>query len=160
MNRKWIVPLAIGCSLLCLIAVVVAVLAGSAFFRWLAEEPENVDVQVDTPITVTPDETFTIEISVENLGTEAQILDSIDITDSYLEGLAIQRAEPPFTESYSVPVVDYQSYTFRRTIQPGETLRVQLYVQPLKAGDFNGEIDVCIGSGSACLTFMARTVVE
>lgn len=160
MKQKWILPLAIGCGLLCLIAAVVAGLGGVAFFDWLMEEPENVSIDVGTPVMATLGETFVLQVNIENLAQEAQVLDSIDIADTYLEGLSIQRAEPPFTESYAIALVEYQSYTFRRDIPPGETLAVRFYVVPTRAGDFGGDIDVCIGSGSSCLTFIVRTVVE
>ena len=160
MNRKWILPLAIGCGVLCLIAAVVAGVGGAVFWGWLMEEPENIGINVDTPVMATMGETFILQVNIENLAKEAQVLDSIDIADAYLEGLSIERVEPPFTESYPISLIDYQSYTFLRDIPPGETLTVRFYVVPTRAGDFGGDIDVCIGSGSSCLTFIVRTVVE
>ena len=160
MNRKWIVPLIIGCGALCLVAALVVVLGGAAFFRWMMEEPENVNIQVDAPIMATMGETVTLQVSIENLAAEPQLLDSIDIADSYLEGLGIQRADPPFTESYPLGLVDYQSFTFQRDIPAGETMNVQFYVVATRIGDWSGDIDVCIGSGSVCSTFIVRTVVE
>ena len=67
MNRKWILPLAIGCGVLCLIAAVVAGVGGAVFWGWLMEEPENIGINVDTPVMATMGETFILQVNIENL---------------------------------------------------------------------------------------------
>lgn len=160
MNRKVIIGIVVGCGTLCIIAAVLALVAGGAFYRWLVQEPENVTMGVDAPVSVIKGEPFTIEVRVENLAAEPQMLDSIDIAEGYLAGIAIRSSDPPFLESYSLPVVDFRSYTLGQSIAAGETLVVRFDAVGLQAGDYAGEIDVCVGSGSACATFVIRTLVE
>jgi hypothetical protein len=160
MSRKVVIGIIVGCGALCAIAAVLALVAGGAFYRWVVQEPENVKMGVEAPVSVVRGEPFIIEVRVENLAAEPQILDSIDIAEGYLSGIAIRSSDPPFTESYSLPVVDFRSYTLGQSIAAGETLVVRFDAVGLQAGDYAGEIDVCVGSGSVCTTFLTRTLVE
>ena len=160
MNKKVIIGLGIGCAVLCVASIIIIVIAGGALIKWGLREPENVSIGVDTPVQVTQDESVTIKVQVENTATEPQLLHSIDISSEYLAGIAVKEAEPPFVESFSIPLVDMQSYTFEQEISPGTTLVVQFFGVAVKTGDFSGNIDVCINSGAICTTFTARTVVE
>jgi hypothetical protein len=159
-NRGLIVGIILGCGGLCLVIAVIGLVAGGAIVRWLVEEPENINVNVDVPLLVSKGEPFAVVVTVENLVAEARLLDSIDIDDKYLEGIALTGAEPPFFESYSLPLLDQQSYTFEQEIPPTGTLVVKLNAVAVRIGDFSGQIDVCIDSPSNCLPFATRTVVE
>ena len=160
MNKKLLIGLGIGCAVLCVGSVIITVIAGGAFINWGLREPENVLINVDTPLQVTKGESVIIEVQVENTATKPQLLDSIDISSEYLAGIAIKEAEPPFVESFPNPPVEIQTYRFMQEISPGTTLVVQFFGVAVKTGDFSGNIDVCINSGHICTTtFTIRTVV-
>ena len=118
MNRRTVAWLGVGCGVVCIATVVVTLIAGGAFVRWAMEEPENINIHVDVPIQATKNDSLVIEVRVENTATESQSLDSIDISSEYLEGIVIEGSEPPFTESFLLPIIDQQSYTFEREIPP------------------------------------------
>jgi len=160
MNKKVIIGLGIGCAVLCVASVIFTIIAGGAFIKWGLREPENVLINVYTPLQVTKDDSVIIEVQVENTAAEHQYLDSVDISSTYLDGIAIVETEPPYVESFNIPLVDMLSYTFEEEISPGRTLVVQFFGVAVKTGDFSGDIDVCINSGDICTTFTTRTVVE
>jgi len=159
-SSKIIIGIVLGCGALCLILAVIGVVAGGIFLKWLTEVPENVNANLDAPLQVRQGEPFPIKVTVENLAPEAQLLDSIDITTAYLEGIGIRGANPPFSESYPLLFGDYQSYTFLQKIPAGGSLVIEFDAIGLKSGNFSGEIDICIGDGGTCLTFITRTVVQ
>jgi len=159
-NRSLIVGIILGCGGLCLVLAVIALVAGGAIVKWLVEEPENIHVNVDVPLLVSKGEPFAVVVTIENLVDESRLLDSIDIDDKYLEGIALTGAEPPFFESYSLALLDQQSYTFEQGIPPTGILVVKFDAIAVRTGDFSGQIDVCIDTASNCLPFTTRTVVE
>jgi hypothetical protein len=160
MNKKLIIGLGIGCVLFCIGFTIVVAIASGVFFMWGMQEPENVNISVDSPIQVTKGESVIIKVQVENFAAESQILHSIDISNSYLDGIAIKNALPPFVESYPIPYIDMESYTFEQEISSRTTLVVQFFGVAVKTGDYSGEIDVCINTESVCTTFLIRTIVE
>lgn len=162
-HKRLAIGLGIGCGVIgvvCVVLAATALITGGAFMKWAMQTPEDVNIQVDTPPQTTKGESVVLKIQVENTAAESQSLHSIDISSEYLAGILMVNAEPPFTESQQIPFVDMQTYTFEQEIAPETTLVVQLFGTAIKAGDFSGQIDVCINSGSVCDTFHARTVVE
>lgn len=160
MNKQaiiWIVG--IGCAG-CLILSVVALVFGGLFMSFILQEPENININLEAPTTVQQDEEFAINVYIENTANQNQTLDSVDFTFSYLEGLIIESSEPPFTESSTIPIIEYESYTFEKTIAPGEELTVTFTVTALEIGAYSGEVDICINNESACSTRIIRTTVE
>jgi hypothetical protein len=162
MNKKVNIGRGIGCAVLCIASIIIILIAGGCRLREVfLTEPENVSISVDAPVQVTKDESVIIEVQVENTAIKPQLLNSIDISSEYLAGIAIIETEPPFVESFLNPPVEIQTYKFMQEISPGTTLVVQFFGVAVKTGDFSGNIDICINSGSICTTtFTIRTVVE
>lgn len=159
MNKKVVIGLGIGCVVLCVVSIIVMI-AGGAFLYTSVKEPENAYISVDVPVRATKDESVTIELHVENTGTESQLLHSVDISSEYLAGIAILESDPPFVESSPIPFFDFQSYWFEQEISPGAKLVVRFLGVAVNTGDYSGVIDVCIKSGSNCRSFATRTIVE
>jgi hypothetical protein len=139
-----------------------ALLSASCVFgpTTLPPDPKDVLIQVDAPLEVKRGEEFLVTIEVENTAGRTQQLNSIDVWDNYLEGVAIRRADPAFTESFHVPVDNTESYTFERDIGPKGKLTVKFFAIGVKVGDFNSHVDVCINSAGSCKTFPLRTIVQ
>lgn len=149
-----------GCAGLCVMGIIVLVFAGSTFFDSIMSDPEDVVIDVNVPLQAQRGTRIMFTVSVHNTSSQSQILDSIDISTEYLSGIPIEDSQPKYIEDYPIPLVDYHSYTFPQSIGPGETLVVRFYGYALKAGDFSGPFDVCIGTGSNCSTFTGRTVIS
>ena len=142
---------------------IVVLVAGGGFF-WLAallEGPEDALVTVDVPIIITQGDTATLTIEIENLASETQTLDSVDIDQSYLDGIVAVASDPAYqsVESFDL-VIPFQSYYFDHTLPANETLTVEVELQAVRVGDFSGELSVCINGITTCTTHQLRTVVE
>jgi hypothetical protein len=161
MDKKLAVGIAIGCVVCCLVAVLSVMLAGTAFLTWLAEEPEGIRVDVDAPLLVTKGEPFIITVQVENTATEARVLDSIDIEATYLDGVGIQKVDPPYLSSSRIGWgTGFQTFLFQKMLLPGDGLAVHFHALGVKVGDYAGDLDVCVDDGVHCRTVVLRTVVE
>jgi len=86
----------IGCFLL---LVGLAATAGCDAVEQIASGPKDVTIQVNAPLHVKVREEFVVEVRVQNTASRAQRLDSIDVGDRYLQGVAIQSTEPAFKQS-------------------------------------------------------------
>jgi hypothetical protein len=162
MDRRTIIGIVIGVVVLCAVTCVVLLFVtgiGQSVIQGF-RDPEKVSIAVDAPAQARRGETVTIELRIQNTAGEPQVLDSVDIDASYLEGIAIERAQPPFSESFEIPLVDMQSYSFGHEIPPGGTLVVQLSGTAARSGDHSGDIDVCINTEALCETLTMRTVVR
>lgn len=162
-NRGLLIGLGIGC--LVLLACGAVVLVGGALtglFTISAVEsaispPTEVELGVIAPAQVTVGETFSILVRVSNNAAETQILDSIDIELSYLEGIRIESSDPPYSDTFEV--FGYQSFTLLRDIPPGGEVVVQFRASALAAGNYRGDIDICVNTGGNCSTRVLHTAV-
>lgn len=127
------------------------------FFYRIAEGPENIAVSVECPIQVRVNETFTITVRVTNEDTIERELHSIDVYDSYLEGITITSSDPPWSETKGS--FGYLTCYFQTLLPPGAEKVVTFQAQALKAGDFSGDLDVCIDTQFLYITQVLRTLV-
>jgi parallel beta-helix repeat protein len=154
-RRKKIIWIVIGCAVACLVCLV-----GLLVSLWL-KQPKNIVASVRGPMRVRKGETFLLKIEVENTGQKSQTLHSIQVSMGYLEGIEIEKTEPPFIDSstFSAPGPDYQTYTFDQTIKPGGRVLVQLTAVGIETGDFSGDTHVCINDGFTCVIIYPHTTV-
>jgi hypothetical protein len=96
---------------------------------------------------------------VKNASRSPRKLVDVDVADAYLVGIAIERSEPPFSQASHVPLDNTMSHTFNLTIPPGAEVVVTFHAQAVRAGDYSGDVDVCIDSQIRCLSYPIRTVV-
>lgn len=85
------------------------------------------------------------------------VLDSVDVSESYLEGISLVRTNPAYRDTLSI--LGFTRYEFQTPIPAGQTLQLGLQALALRAGEFRGEVDVCINSGFSCRTYQVRTMV-
>jgi hypothetical protein len=141
-------------------------LAGVLGFGGLAyvglQEPQNVDIQVIAPTTVSVGDAFAIEVKITNQATELQTLNAINISTDYLDGIEVSRSTPTFilNDRINVLGVGFEVFTFQENIFGGETLVIEFTADAVRAGDFAGAFDVCVNSISLCKTIVTRTVVR
>lgn len=124
------------------------------------EDPKDVEVTVDCPVSVAKGDEFIITATVKNTSKSEQTLVGLDIGDNYLEGVAITKTEPDNSEASHVPISNIVSYIFDLPVGAGKEITVNLHAKALKTGDFSADIDFCINSDYSFLTKTLRTVVE
>ena len=146
----------IGCALLAVLAALAV--AGVLALAALDSSVEGIEVALSAPAKVRRGDAFQISARVRNTASNTQRLVDLDIERSYLRGIAIRSAEPPWKESTDLLVLG-TSYTFDLPIEPGQELVLVLQATALHSGDFSGDFDFCINSEVRFLTQQARTVV-
>jgi hypothetical protein len=163
-NNKTMIWIAVGC-LVVLVCILAVVLFGFGGLMWLGgQTPENASVQVTAPISAKVGEDVEILVTVTNTSDKDMELSSVDFSLNFLNGFTISQVEPPYTETSQYDALGggetYQTYYFYRPIAPGETLRIVFTAQAVLAGDYSGDVDVCIDSDFNCMTNVPRTVIE
>lgn len=166
-NKKPIVWIGIGVGACLLISACVfgAISLGVGGLFWLGSQtPENIITDIDIPVSSEVGDNIVFEITITNTGTNTIKLNSIDISLNYLDGISVEYTTPPYTETsqYGGWIDDelYQSFYYTQLIEPGETLSIVFYGQAILAGDFSGELDICIDSESNCQTNIVRTIIK
>ena len=114
---------------------------------------------MNIPVTVNINEEFVTQITVTNTLNNSQTLLSIDIGDNYLEGIALLKTDPNFTDQMHVPIDNSVSYKFEKEIGPQESITIDLYWKALSEGEFSDDIDFCIDSEFTFISRGARTKV-
>jgi len=103
--------------------------------------PLPFQVRIDAPARVSVDDSFEIVINATNPTPKEMILDSIDIYSSLLEGFDVVSVSPP--PSSESKILNFQSFSFSRSVRPNETVKVVVLLKAKKDGYFSGEIDIC-----------------
>ena len=127
---------------------------------WGCSGPQDIIVNVDAPLHVVQGEEFVFEVGVENRAARTQLLYSIDIWDEYLEGIAVIRTEPQFTDSYHVPMDNTQSYEFKKDIPAKDKLVIKFYAVGIEPGNYSSYLDVCINTGVNFISHPIITIVD
>ena len=122
--------------------------------------PENIEIGVTAPITISQLQRFQIEATARNTGSAVQTLVSLDIADEYLQGIVIESSTPPFANAFHVPIDNTMSYSFDLPIQPGAEVTVLFQAFAAHPGDFAGEVDFCINSETSFVSYPVRTIVQ
>lgn len=122
-------------------------------------DPENVLVSIDSPPSVQLGDEFIIRFIVQNTANREQSIVSLDVDNSYFEGIYINEIVPESSEVYELGLVDMLCHSFDIAVPPGESREVLFYATALQAGDFQGDVDFCINRDSSFLTKSIRTVV-
>ena len=121
---------------------------------------ENVDVFVDAPAVVQLDDDFEITMKLVNTANKSQKLASIDIADSYLNGIMVIKTAPEYRESMRIPIGNMMSYVYKHSLPPGDTVVFVLYCKAVDTGDFMGDFDFCINSDFNFMSKNVRTIVK
>ena len=152
MNRKWLN----GCAVLSVMFIapclLIAAVSGYGFFTGGSPPPEGVQIEVYLPESVrSGGGRSELEIHINNQSPDIQVLDSIDLSNSVLDGLDVQSSVPSYTASDEY--LDFQSYSFGRQIAPQERLVVVFNAVGKASGEYPGWIRVCINEAMSCLSF-------
>ncbi len=139
-----------GCCLGLALLVTLAICVGFAvvLVAALRGAPNEIRTQVQVSQgSVASGDTFTIEISIENVNLDAVTITSVGLDDSLLDGFAVVSTDPPYR---SVSKRDYpllgawHEYKLDQTLFGGDTLRVALNVQAVKQGSYSGDVTVWV----------------
>ena len=123
-------------------------------------QPKNFEAEVKLPLNVKKGDEFVIIAKVNNTAAKQQKLVGIDISDTYLEGIAILRTEPNHKEAFHAPMGHYMSYKFDLPVGAGEQKLIKFYVKAVKQGDYNSDVAFWVNSEFDFFSKNIRTIVE
>jgi hypothetical protein len=141
----------------CAIVAALALLAGAAGCWYLLRERPNVVSTLGVPSEVVVDQVFDMVITAENPHDVTVKLDSIDVSDSFLDGFQVVSVTPEPTGT--MDLFDFRSFDFSRDVAPGESLVVTFKLRAVSEGLFRGDCDVC-NPNQDCQTLMPDVVVR
>jgi len=159
MNRKFVLWTVTGCGILCLGTILFVILMGGSLLKWVAQDPENIEIDVIVPASVSLDEELILLVEITNLAEEDQTLDSIDIDLSYLDGFSVDGTEPEFADMMEASNA-FSTYDFQTPIPAGGQLEIRYYMTAILVGERSGEIQVCVNWFANCANRSIRTIVE
>lgn len=157
-KKTWIY-IGIGCAGLLFICVVVGIGFGWWFFFSPAEVPEQVDIQISAPDRIAVGEIDTILVHIENLASEPQMFDSIDLDLSYIEGIAITSVNPAYEELERLEMFGFESFYFFYPLSSRESIEISFTIEGLIPGQYFGLISVCINESNVCLDIEQSIIV-
>lgn len=116
--------------------------------------------EVDAPAIVPKGQPFTVTVRVYNDASSPQKLESLDISDDWLNGVTLTSSSPAYTDASHVPLDNTWSYTYGQTIPPGGSVEIQLQATGVAPGTHRGDIDVCVGGMARFNSYPVSTTVE
>ena len=129
--------LAIGCGVFAVIGC--CLLCGGVF--WFLREEPILDSTLSMPAVVSIDSEFEMVVTATNREQVPIVLDSIDIYDSFLDGVQVVNIDPE--PSDTMHLFFMRSWEFGNELAPGESLEVRFTFLAVKEGHFSGDVDVC-----------------
>lgn len=159
-TQRWIIT---GCIIAVILFVCCAAASVGGIY-WLGSLSTSglADITVNAPTSVDIGQPYSITVVVRNISDKEISLNSIDIEKNILNGLIVATVTPSYTDTYEYDASGktYQTYSFEQGIAPGESLTVTFEGEAALAGDFGGDVDVCINSFFNCFTGYVRTLVK
>ncbi|ODS35791.1 MAG: hypothetical protein A7316_01340 [Candidatus Altiarchaeales archaeon WOR_SM1_86-2] len=122
--------------------------------------PEGMSIDVELPSRVEQNQGFNITVIIKNTADKAHKLLSIDIYDSYSEGIIIESSNPHYKKSYPQAVLNAVTYDYYIDIPAGGEVKVTFTAVAVKKGDFKGALDVVIDDWKGGEMHPLRTVVS
>lgn len=121
--------------------------------------PQNIEASVDAPERAIVNQPFVIKAKIHNTGHEEQKLLTIDFPDNFVQGIMIERTEPPFLQSRHNPGINTVSYKFNMRLQDGDERVIIIHATPLREGDYSGQVSFVVNADWSALSFPIQTVV-
>lgn len=116
--------------------------------RSLVAEPNEIRVTLDPArVTVSPGETFTVALTIENVSLDAVRITAIGLEEALGDVLRVEATEPAFrgTRARSYPLLGaWDEYALDQRVLAGEKLPVTLTLTALRAGNASGEVTVWV----------------
>ena len=158
MNQKTLIALGVGCAIIACLAVIAVLVVGGLWIANAVGAPEDIRVTTSAPASARVGESVEIVVTIANDSDQSREINSIDIYNSYLEGIIIQGTQPGYIEASDYG--SFSSYYFLRSLAANEAISITFIGEAVKTGDFSGDLDVCIDSETNCTTNTLRIIIR
>jgi hypothetical protein len=140
-----------GCWCMLLISTLVVVLGGgvTGSLLYLAGKPSSIEVSIPELQPVAANQSFTVEVTIENVSLDPVTINSIGLDTSLLDGITVLQIEPAYrsAKDKSYPLYgDWREYTLNKSLPGGDKLTVILTLQANQPGTYSGDVMVWIKS--------------
>ncbi|TAK98632.1 MAG: hypothetical protein EPO07_11695 [Verrucomicrobia bacterium] len=135
----------LGCGIAVVVMLIVLFGGGVAVYK-LAQDPQGMRVQIESPAKVKVDDEFEVRLLVvnEREGKSLKVA-SIDWSEDYLQGVTIRSCEPLARGSSLTGKDGGGSYSFEKLVPAGATNVFTFHMRAKRVGNFKGEVDVYEG---------------
>lgn len=139
--------------------VIIMMLFVSMFLVGCSSLSDSVKMTKYVPPDATVGEYTSITIQLTNEDSKTQFLNSIYIDEEFLEGFQVVSVYPtPRSEDEALGI---HYYEFNQEIPKDESGLVILFsLKSLKAGDYKGNIDICINDDVSCFYGDVRIIAS
>ena len=153
--RPWQKRLLIGCVL----TVGAGLLLVALFLAWVFHEPASMDAVVHAPSQVRVGEEFRVTVDIRNDDAGSHTLTAVVLDDAYLNGVMLERTEPPFSETQHGAANPIQMYLLSLGVPSGTTQQLLLVARGRTVGQFHSELELVFDHGASHFTREIDTVV-
>jgi hypothetical protein len=129
----------------------------------LVDYERNLDgiiAEVNDPGVVQVGDTFTFGARIQNTQNKERILRSIDIERTFLAGFDITDINLERTDEYTVDSINEDIYEFNTAIKANGSLDVTFTATATKAGEYGGDLDICIDNDINCVFGSIDVVIQ
>jgi len=131
---------------------------GALGLVFTSRPPEDVDLEVQVPETVTVGDPFLIRVTARNTGDQNHTLHSVIFPETLLQKMAVLEITPAPVESDEF--ADITTYLLQAPIAPHEEAQLSITLVPKEPGLHISTLDVCIDSSTRCVTFRFTITVR
>lgn len=124
------------------IGLIIAIVITSASWYFIREKP-ILDSTLSVPSETGLENTITLTITSTNNHSDPILLDSIDISDSLIDGFQVLSVDPQPIDTMHLPLFNMRSWEFSKSVPPGESIVVNFELKSVRKGRFTGDVDVC-----------------
>ena len=139
-----------GCALLFILALIIVALVVAALL-YMESQTNDIRVQVTAPAQVAANDTFSIEVVIENVSLNPLTVTGVSIDRSFLEGAEVVSTEPIYKTAgeKSYPVYgSWDEYSFGTDVPAGGRLVLTFTMRAADPGVYSGEIGVWVDTDS------------
>lgn len=100
---------------------------------------ESFSAVIDMPKEITKGSEFKIKVKLKNTQNETRMLDTVDVSDTFLKNITIKSSDPAFASTEHVE--DLVSFIFNYKMNPGEEKIFEFDAVAENAGTCKGDFD-------------------
>lgn len=114
---------------------------------------------MDVPAEATTNQQFVMTTTIRNTSNDEQKLLSIDMPDKVLQGMLIERTDPPFIDRRHNDGLNSLSYKFDMKLRAGDQQSIKIHARAVQAGNYSGEISFVVNKDWSALGYPIKMVV-
>jgi hypothetical protein len=119
----------------------------------LVSEVRDMEIEVLAPTEAFHKDEFEIEVVAKNTAASPQTILEVRIENTYLRGVSILGANPPFRRSTRDALAGEQVYEFNQAVPAKSQVVIRLRARAKSLGEHKGMLGVCINYASSCLYY-------